>query len=168
MKRILAGLARVIPATWLGAGLAVSFVAIPVVFSPAVKAMLPPESVGKVAQEILGHYFLVQLGLWVVGVAVRTAAGWPWRRYEALAWTLLGVGSVVAALWLHPKLRELHRIKYDPAQSGSVHEAAAAEFRTWHGISQGGNLLLLLTLGGLVAAGLGRPATDSGPGNSGG
>lgn len=157
MKKLCERVARLIPPVWLGSGLAVSFVAIPVVFSPAIRAALPPESVGQVAQSILGRYFWVQLGLWIVGVLARLGAGGTRSRPQAVAWGILGVGAMIAVTWMHPKLRELHRIKYDAQQGTDVRAAAAADFRRWHGVSQVGNLALLLTLGGLVVTGGGRP-----------
>ncbi len=153
MKTFFLRLSRILPALWLGAGLAVSFVAIPVVFSPAVRAILPKEAVGQVAQTILGRFFWVQLGLCGVGLFSRWAAGGAWSRGERLAWVILSLGSVVAAGWLHPKLRALHQTRYDAGQSAAVRDAAAAEFGRWHGGSQAGNLVMLLTLGGLTFAG---------------
>lgn len=153
MKRFCEAVARLIPPLWLGAGLAVSFVAIPVVFSPAIKAALPPEFVGQVAQSILGRFFWVQLALWVVGVVAWFGAGRVRSRGESAAWVFLGIGAVLAVTWMHPQLRELHRIKYDAVQPMAVRDAAAADFRRWHGISQVGNLALLLTLAGLVVVG---------------
>ncbi len=135
---------------WLGAALAVSFVAIPVVFSPAVKSALPAQAVGLVAQGILGRFFWVQLGLAAVALFFRWETQERWTRGERLAWVVLVAGSILAVTWIHPKLRTLYLTKYDLGQPAAVREQATAEFGHWHGASQAGNLLMLLTLGGLA------------------
>ena len=166
MKSFCQATLRLLLPIWLGGALAVSFLAIPVVFSPAIKSVLPAESVGLVAQSILGRFFWVQLAFWAVcscaWLATRPRPGY-WTR---LGWAVLGIGSVLAATWLHPKLRLLHQVKYDATQSVGARETAAANFRRWHGISQVGNLAILLTLGGLTVAvqrGSRDSATDSPP-----
>jgi len=143
-------LARLIPAVWLGAGLAISFVAIPVVFGPLIKPQLPPEKVGLIAQSILGQYFKCQLALLVLGLLVRWRAGGPWSRSEGTAWLVLALGSSAAAGWLHPTLRDLQRVKYDSDQPLTARNEAANGFRLWHAGSQVGNLLLLGALGHLA------------------
>ena len=140
--------ARLIPILWLGAGLAISFVAIPVVFSPAIKSALPAKEVGHVAQSILARFFLIQLGLLGAELAACWGAGWFWTKFDRLAWGTMAMGALIAACWFHPKLMELHRLKYDPAQPALIQETAARDFRHWHGLSQAGNLGML----GLLAA----------------
>ena len=151
-------LARLIPVLWLGAGLAISLIAIPVVFSPTIKSALPAPEVGHVAQSILGRFFGVQLGLLAIGLTARWCAGWNWTRLERLMWAILAVGALLAGFWMHPKLRELHRIKYDPAQPLPIQERASNEFRQWHGISQVGNLLMLFLLASVSVQNFQRPA----------
>ena len=153
MKNWCRTLARIVPALWLGAGLAVSFVAIPVVFSPPVRAAIPRDAVGQIAQTILGRFFVVQLIGCGLGLLARWGAGDRWGRWERNAWVILAVGSVVAAGWLYPKLQALHQVRYDLQNTAEVRDAAAREFGRWHGGSQAGNLLVLLTLGSLVVAG---------------
>ena len=154
---------RILPAAWLGAGLATSFVAIPVVFSPAVRAALPKDSVGGIAQAILGRYFWVQVGVCAVALLARWQVGGAWRRRERAAWTLLAVGSLGAALWMHPKLQGLYHVRHDPAEPVAVRERAAAEFGRWHGVSQVGNLVLLLTLAGLAVSRSRSPGPGGAP-----
>lgn len=167
MKNTTTRATPILLALWLGSALAVSFVAIPVVFDPDTRAALPAEAVGRVAQSILGRFFWVQLVLCGLGLLARLGAGGRWARWERFAWGLLGLGSLLAAFWLHPKLRELHRVKYDPRAAAETRAAAAASFRGWHGGSQAGNLVLLLTLGALVVAGGPRtPRGSPNPANS--
>lgn len=160
MKHAAAATLRILLALWLGAGLAISFVAIPVVFDPATKAVVPNESVGFVAQGVLGRFFWVQLGLFGLAFIARLRAGAVWSRCERGAWIILGLGSLMAAFWLHPKLRELHHAKYDSAATAEVRATAAREFRGWHGGSQTGNLILLVTLGALVVGDAYRTRVD--------
>ncbi len=150
MFRACATLARLIPILWLGAGLAISLIAIPVVFSPPIKAALPAAEVGHVAQSILGRFFLVQLGLLSVGLIARWGTGVSWTHWERFTWSVLAAGSLAAAFWLHPTLRELHRIKYDSTRPATEQAVAAHEFGRWHGLSQVGNLGLLILLTSLV------------------
>lgn len=163
---ILTGLARgvdrLLPAAWLGAGLATSFVAIPVVFSPAVRAVLPKDAVGGIAQAILGRYFWVQVGVCAVAWLARWRAGGAWGRWERAAWAVLSVGSLVAALWMHPKLQGLYRVRHDPALDAAARERAAAQFGRWHGISQVGNLVMLGALAGLAGSRARRPRGGGG------
>ena len=70
----------------------------------------------------------------------------PQKTWFGLLAALL-VLSVAGGFWLQPKLKKLHEIKYALKESPERRQAAAETFKTWHGVSQGMNLFVLLGLG---------------------
>lgn len=134
-------------ALWLGMGLGISFVAIPHVFSPAVRDALPSGGPGRIAQGILLRTFWAQAGLAAAACllhgATRREAGMPGVRQRDLLLPALLATSLAALFWVHPTMRGHFERKHDPALAEAERTAAGREFAAWHGASQAGNLLVL-------------------------
>jgi len=135
---------------WFGAALFFTFGIAPAFFSPEMKQLLGNIYSGLVAQLVLERYFV--LHYCCGGIALlHQLAEWVYLGKRLHRFTfgllitvlLLAIGGGAA---LAPRLKELHRIKYSPQSSAVQKEEAAASFRTWHGVSQGANLLLLVGL----------------------
>ena len=148
-------------AVWLGAAVFFTLGA-PALFTTEAKAVLGETQAGIAAMMLLSRYFALQY--WCGAIAViHQLAEWVYLG-RSLQRGTLGVLLAVYALallgglWLQPKLRELHEVKYgyQKVEGGYVRgslppkerqEVAAAAFRRWHGVSMVFNLFIL---GGLV------------------
>ena len=147
-------------AVWLGAAVYFTFGA-PALFTPEAKSLLGEAQAGVAAMMLLSRYFTLQY--WCGGIAiVHQLAEWVYLGRSLQRWAVGVLAAVyllalLGGLWLQPKLRQLHEVKYGyrkvngqyvrnavlPPQS----EAAAEAFRRWHGISMVFNLIIM---GGLV------------------
>lgn len=140
-------------AVWLGGAVFFSFVAAPGFFQPAMKGLFQNYQdyyAGLIAQMMQERYFAFHFVCG--GIALLHALGhWLLRRRESQRVVL----GVLAGLWLlslagafvlQPELKSLFQTKHT-APTMKQRETAAASFRTWHGVAQGFNLIVL---GGLV------------------
>ncbi len=55
--------------------------------------------------------------------------------------------ALLGGLWLQPKMKELHAIKYSTSAKPDVRAAADHKFRVWHGLTMSVNLLLVIGVG---------------------
>ena len=139
-------------AVWLGSAVFLTFAAGPAVFSPQMAEVLPRYHAGRVAQILLSRYFILQYVC--SGIAVlHLLAEWlyagrkPGRFDVTLVSVLLGC-ALLGGIWLQPKMKQLHVVKYATNTSLVQKEAATRSFGLWHGVSQSFNLVLL---GGILA-----------------
>ena len=158
MIRVLRFIGVTNAAIWLGAAVFFTFGMAPVIFSDELKRLLNgPFWPGLIAQMALERFFHLQYICAVIAL-VHQGAEWLYLGRGLRKVTiglLIGLISVsfVGGLWLQPKLKRLHQIKYGtteqyrPAPVPAEERATAArQFRTWHGVSQ---VINLLALGGL-------------------
>jgi hypothetical protein len=140
-------------AVWFGAAIFFTFVVAPAFFTTEMKTLLGDAYSGLVAQMVLHRYFI--LNYWCTGIGlVHFLAEWVYLGRSLQRW-LLGLlitmltFSLIGGLWLQPKLRRLHQIKYGRAELFTSEQRAEATrlFRIWHGVSQVINLLMLGGLG---------------------
>ena len=140
-------LAVVNAAVWFGAGLFLTVVVGPNFFSPAVTDLVGRQNAGLIAQSVLAKYFVLQ------GVCTAVALALQLRSVtggSALArrsrWGLAVVLALVCVggFWLQPKLVELNRQRYATTTSTEERAVLARQFGMWHGVSQVGNLLVLI------------------------
>ena len=148
-------------AVWLGAAVFFTFGA-PAMFTPEAKTLLGEAQSGIAAMMLLTRYFALQY--WCGGIAiVHQLAEWVYLGRTLQRWVLGVLAAVyllalLGGLWLQPKLRQLHEVKYgyrkvhgqyvrDGAHTQQQRDDAAAAFRRWHGISMVFNLIIM---GGLV------------------
>ena len=133
---------------WLGTGIGVAFVAIPVVFGAPIKNTLPPGEAGRVAQAIL-----LRLFQWQVGFAGLAGLLYGIERLRdpasagrLRAWLLppLCAMALVALAWVHPMLARIHAERYQLGTPEPRRRELAARFGVWHGASQAGNLMILV------------------------
>ncbi len=137
-----------IVAVWLGATVFLTFGAGPAFFSPAMLEIMPRYHAGRAAQIVLSAFFEFQIVCsWLAALLVFVDWAVTGRLPRKWALALLGVllglvllGGTVA----QPRLRRLHAIMYAPNTSVAEKETAAGQFRRWHGVSQAGNLVVLL------------------------
>ncbi len=132
---------------WLGMGIGVSFVAIPHVFSPAVREFLPTGVPGQIAQGILLRLFRWQGVLAGLACLLHLLAGLRGPTVNPLVRRLLPalLGLSLAALfWLHPRMVALSVQKNRPELSESARQEAGTAFGRWHGMSMIGNMLILV------------------------
>jgi hypothetical protein len=139
-------------AVWCGASIFL-LVALPAVFSEDLKhriGTMGPVGVGWVAEAIMARYFILQYCCAAVGL-IHLALEWLYcgkpllQRNLAILLMLLGL-ALVGGLWLQPKLKELHGIKYF-ALTQAARDQADRSFKAWHGASECGNLVVI---GGLL------------------
>jgi len=140
-------LAVVNASVWFGAGLFLTVVVGPNFFSPAVTDLVGRQNAGLIAQSVLAKYFVLQVVCTVVALVLHLRSG---AAGSALArrsrWGLVAVLALVCAggFWLQPKLVELNRQRYATTTSTEERSVLARQFGMWHGVSQMGNLLVLI------------------------
>ena len=141
-------------AVWFGAAMFFMFGAGTAPFSQEMKNLLGPKNYpyfsGAIAQILIARYFQLQLACGFVAL-VHVLAEWLYfGKSPKKLWLGLLAGMVVASLlnsfWFQPTLKELHAVKYAATTSAERREAATQSFRTWHGVSQGMNLLVVAGL----------------------
>jgi len=138
-------------AVWFGAAIFFTFGIAPVFFTSQVRHLLGDIYAGLVLQAVIERYFVLhylcgaialihQLAEWVyLGKALQ-------RMTFGLLLAILAF-SLAGGLWLQPKLKDLHRIKYGGDRYSAIQrEEAARAFRSWHAVSQSINLLMLVGL----------------------
>lgn len=142
-------------AVWFGAAIFFTFAAGPAVFSQDMKNLLEaknyPYFSGAIAEILINRYFKVQLICGIIALlhllAERLYFGKsPDARSMGLLTVLLSI-TLIGGFWLQPKLRELHTIRYKTSTSPELRQSAQETFKTWHGVSQVINLLMIVGLG---------------------
>ena len=141
-------------AVWFGAAIFFTFGIGAAPFSPEMKELLGPKNApffsGAIAQIFVARYFHLQAVCGAVAVLHLLAEWIYFGRTPQRLWATLLIGLVAAGLlgglWLQPKMKRLHAIKYDVKASRPEREAADNSFKAWHGASQGMNLLMLVGL----------------------
>jgi hypothetical protein len=136
---------------WFGAAVFVTFFAGPAFFSAQMIHVLADQRyyAGAAAQIILSRYFILQYLCAFIALA-HLLAEWFYlgRRHSRFViglWTGLTVLILIGGLRLQPKLHNLHQTMYYGA-TAAEQAAATKSFHTWHGVSQTGNILVLVGL----------------------
>ena len=146
-------------AIWLGAAVSFTFAAAPAFFSGEINALgLHPFWHGAMAQLVIARYFYLQYICGVIALA-HLLAEWVYlgralqRLTLGLLLGLLCLGFT-GGLWLQPKLKKLHLIKYSMSEQykpitipAADRVQAARSFGLWHGVSR---VVDLVAMGGLV------------------
>jgi len=154
-------------AVWFGGAIFFTFGAGLVPFSQEMQLLLGPGNYpyfsGAIAQILIARYFHFQSVCCVVAV-LHLLAEWLYlgkfpRKLQAGLLIGLCSAALVGGYWLQPRLKALHATKYSLTTRPEMRAAADHSFRTWHGVSQVVNLLLV---GGLAAY-LWRAANPSDP-----
>jgi MFS family permease len=128
---------------WFGAGAFLTAVVGPNFFSPAVTDLVGRQNAGLIAQSVLAKYFVLQLACAALAAALLFAQVRSLRcRHLVVLLGLLGVVALGGA-WIQPKLVGLNRQRY-ASTSQEEKERLGKEFGKWHGVSQAGNLLVLV------------------------
>jgi hypothetical protein len=142
-------------AVWFGSAIFFTFGTGLVPFSQEMKELLGPNNFpffsGAIAQVLIARYFRFQAGCAIIA-ALHLLAEWLYLgKYPQKLQTGLLIGLASAVLlggyWLQPRLKALHATKYSLNTRPEIREAAAGSFKTWHGVSQ---LVNLLMVGGLA------------------
>ena len=133
---------------WLGSLVFFTFVAGPAFFSPALKELLQHAYFpGAAAQVLLARYFHAQYVCAAIALlhlaAERLYSGKPIQRFHSILLLSLACLSLVSGLWMQPRLKELHRVKYRTTSTPVERLEAAKSFALWHGVSQGTNLIAI-------------------------
>lgn len=138
-------------AVWLGAAVSFTIAVGPAFFSTDMKVLIPPPYNGAAAQLVIQRYFIllnccggIALIHWIVEKLYLGRLSERFILVLLLATISLGL---FGGFWLQPKLKDLHRKKYDPRSSTEVHTASDRSFKIWHGVSQTMNLFVI---GGLL------------------
>src|SRR5262245_17853222 len=101
---------------WFGAALFFSFGIAPAFFTPEMKKLLGDIYAGLVAEMVFERYFALHYICGAIAV-IHQLAEWVYlgKPLQRLTFGLLAgvlMLSLVGGVWIQPKLRELHRIKY--------------------------------------------------------
>ena len=153
-KKIVALIAALNAAVWLGGAVFFTFVAGPAFFSPALEPILPKPEDGIAARYLIGKFTAFQIACASISLGTM-AIGWRWnaRRFQVPQALVLGTVIlliVVSMVWIMPKLDAMHHAKYADYFglniTPEVQQTAAKQFGPLHGLSQVGNLLVLLGL----------------------
>ena len=141
-------------AIWLGGTAFFTFIAGPAVFNSELETILPKPENGIAARFMIGKFAAFQLACAAMSV-ISLLISWRFRllnHLNQLALLLffiilfLGVG----ALFLTPKMDALFQLKYadyfELQATSEEKESASKTFGQLHGISQVGNLLILIGL----------------------
>ena len=145
-------------AIWLGAAVSFTFAGIPAFFSGEVKTLgLHPFWNGAMAELLVARYFYLQHICGVIALA-HLLAEWVYlgRKLPRLTLGLLiGLLSLglIGGLWLQPKLKKLHQIKYSMSEQyqpvaipAEERSHAARSFAVWHGVSRAMDLIAMAAL----------------------
>ena len=140
-------------AVWFGAAVAFTVAVLPAFLAADMQKMLGEIYSGIAAQIVFERY--LALHYWCGAVAlVHQLAEWIYlgkalQRFTlGLIVALFSLG-LVSGLWLQPKVKKLHQIKYarPTLYTPSQQAQAAREYGFWRGVSQ---IINLLVLGGLT------------------
>jgi len=133
-------------AVWFGSGVLLTAVVGPNFFSPAVTDLVGRQNAGLIAQSVLAKYFVLQATCSVLALVLAWRSGGHGRWTLGSRWGLVGVAAMVCAggLWLQPKLVELNRQRYAASTPAEERTGLARRFGMWHGVSQVGNLVVLI------------------------
>jgi hypothetical protein len=139
-------LAVVNAAVWFGAGLFLTAVVGPNFFSPAVTDLVGRQNAGLIAQSVLAKYFVLQWVCAVLALVLQWRSGGGGRWARGSRWGLMAVLALVCVggFWLQPKLVELNRQRYAAGTASAERTVLARQFGMWHGVSQVGNLMVLI------------------------
>ncbi len=141
-------------AVWFGSAFSFTFVAAPAVFSADTEKLLGPNYyhyfAGKIAGFIIHRAFNLQLICGVLALLHLLLE----RLYFGKPPSGLRVGILIGLLVLtlfggfiaQPKIQNLHETRYSVKANPTERESAREAFRTWHGLSQGINVLVLIGL----------------------
>ncbi len=142
-------------AVWFGSAIFFTFGAGLAPFSPEMKNLLGPRKYpyfsGAIAEILIARYFHFQIVCGIVAV-LHLFGEWLYLGkypHKVQAGLLTGLSSValLGGYWFQPRLKALHATKYGVNTPPASREMADRSFRTWHGVSQGVNLLFV---GGLA------------------
>ena len=136
-------------AIWFGGSIFFSFVAGPAFFSEEMTKLLTQPYAGAAAQVVLARYFYLHYVCGAIAI-FHLGAEWlysgkavPGKLMLAL-FIVIGL-SLLAGLWFQPTLKKLHVLKYKAPQV-EERQKAEASFKVLHGISQAGNLIVMVGL----------------------
>jgi hypothetical protein len=141
-------------AVWFGAGVFVTFVAAPVFFTPTLKNNIGEVWPGVIALMIFERFFVLQYICSIVAL-VHMFAEWLYlgKALNRLTTSVLvGLFVIVFAggLWLTPRLKHLHEVKYGYSRGATTTQAqrdqAGKNFRTLHGMARTFDILGLCGL----------------------
>ena len=145
-------------AVWFGSALFFTFGVAPTFFTPAMKALLGGGETadyyaGIIAQMVLERYFVLNHCCGIIAL-VHLVAEWMYLG-KAMNRLTLGILTgafclgLIGGVYLQPKLKALHQIKYDQSSARTPAQkiAAGRSFGRWHGVSQVINLVVLIGLG---------------------
>jgi hypothetical protein len=143
-------------AIWFGAAIFFTFGVAPTFFTPEFKGMLGAYGdawAGIIAQMVLERFFI--LNYWCGALALaHMLAEWVYLGKAIQRVTLIilvGAFTVglMGGLWLQPKLKNLHAVKYSVTGEYTDPQKlqAAKKFSFWHGISQIMNLAVMVGVG---------------------
>ena len=143
-----------VAAVWFGATVFFTFFAGPAFFTEEMKRMFPPPYNGAVAELVIARLFILHYVCGFLALA-HVGAEWMYSGKEPSRFSVWLVGgalglSLLGGLWLQPKLKDWHQLKYADhyrrAASAQQRVEAAKSFGLWHGVSMGMNLVTLLAL----------------------
>lgn len=144
VRCVAASVPACLPGIWLGAQLAIGYLAVPILF-----AQMPKEEAGRIAGLLfapLNVLALVCLGIFLVAECGRLRRA-AWRNGACWLAAVLIVLTLTQHFGLHPMMAELKQ--QAAAEGGITHSAALYPmFARLHGISSA--LFLLQSLLGLV------------------
>jgi hypothetical protein len=145
MHRVAHWLALLNAGIWTGAGLFLTAAVGPTFFQPAVTDLIGREKAGLIAQLVLAKYFTLQTVCSSAAVLLHMArpGGLAARRHLIALLGLL-VLTQIGGFWLQPKLKALNQERYAPEVSAGRRTEVIATFRRLHGVSQAGNLLVVI------------------------
>ncbi|MFM8470094.1 MAG: DUF4149 domain-containing protein [Limisphaerales bacterium] len=143
-----------VAAVWFGATFFFTFFAGPAFFTDEMKRLFPPPYNGTIAELVIARLFVLHYLCGLLALA-HVGAEWMYSGKEPPRFTVWLVGgalgvSLLGGVWLQPKLKLLHQVKYAEhyrlAATSQQRADAAKAFSTWHGVSMGMNLVTLLAL----------------------
>jgi hypothetical protein len=141
---------------WFGGAVVFSFFAVPALFSEETRTVLELNHnsayfPGALAQILIARYFKLQIACAIIAILHLSAENLYFGRAPQKVWfgllTAIFAISLIGGVWLQPRLKKLHAIKYSTIETIEQRRAAAETFKTWHGISQLMNLFILAGVG---------------------
>lgn len=132
-------------AVWCGSAIFL-VVALPALFTPGMKHLLTDAGVGYAAEAIFSRFFILQYFCGAIAlihlVLDSVYYGRPVRKSNLIVLLSVTFIGLLGGLWVQPRMRALHVIKYFGNTAEKQAQAARA-FAVWHGASECVNVLVI-------------------------
>lgn len=139
-------------AVWFGGALFYTCAIAPAFFAPEMEKLFGEVYTGVIALVMWDRYYALFYWCGVIAV-VHQLAEWVYlgralQRLTLGLWVAVFLYALIGGLWLQPKLKQLHQVKYarEGVYAEAVQSQAARSYVLWRRTGQAANILALMAL----------------------